>query len=99
MRLVRTPFLGAQPASSPVLFLKYDLFLSIVSRRAMRTLREPFDVSLSTPVFGYGIGTPGGGGGVMQTSGKAQAALPLPERLDNSRELAKTWWLMNELHS
>jgi hypothetical protein len=35
----------------------------------------------------------------MQTSGKAQAALPLPERLDNSRELAKTWWLMNELHS
>ena len=92
--LVRSPFFGAQPASSPVLFLKYDLFLSITSLPEILTFLLPEVVSLATPVLGYGIGTPGGVagvcGGVKQTSGKAQILLPDPALQEISRPLANT---------
>jgi hypothetical protein len=44
------------------------------------------------PVFGYGIGTPGGvagvSGGVKQTSGNAQIDLPAADLQDTSMLLA-----------
>jgi hypothetical protein len=44
------------------------------------TVEDPSVVSDAKPVFGYGIGTPGGVagvcGGVKHTSGKAQMDLP-----------------------
>jgi hypothetical protein len=58
------------------------------------TVLEPCAVSLSKPVLGYGIGTPGGvagvSGGVKQTSGNAQMDLPPPALQAISRPLAKT---------
>ena len=46
------------------------------------TVDDPLEQSEDIPVFGYGIGTPGGVagvcGGVKQTSGIAQIVFPLP---------------------
>jgi hypothetical protein len=88
LTLVTIPFFGAQPASSPMLFLKYDLFLSITSCPEIFTVRDPSVQSDAMPVFGYGIGTPGGvagvNGGVKHTSGKAQIDLPAAALQDTS---------------
>ena len=50
-------------------------------------------VSDAMPVFGYGIGTPGGVagvcGGVMQTSGNAQIALPAAALHDTSMRVGE----------
>jgi hypothetical protein len=74
--------------------LKYDLFFSITSCPEILTVDEPSLVSEAIPVFGYGMGTPGGvagvWGGVMQTSGSAQIALPLPALHASSIMFAKT---------
>ncbi len=90
--LVITPFFGAAPASSPVLFLKQDLFFSITSCPEIFTLDEPSVASDAMPVFGYGMGTPGGVagvcGGVKQTSGNAQTVLPDAALHDTSIMLA-----------
>jgi hypothetical protein len=90
--LVISPFFGAHPASSPMLFLKYDLFLSITSCPEIFTLEEPSVVSEAIPVLGYGIGTPGGVagviGGVMHTSGNAQIDFPAAALHDTSLLLA-----------
>src|ERR1700736_513895 len=98
MEWVMTPFMGALPASSPVLFLKNDLFLSITSCPEILTVLEPSEQSLAMPVFGYGIGTPGGvagvWGGVMQTSGMAQIVFPSACLQDTSIVLAYTWLLI-----
>ena len=48
--LVTTPFFGALPASSPVLVLKTEMFLSITSWLAIRTVLVPFVVSLAIAV-------------------------------------------------
>ena len=92
--LVRTPFFGAQPASSPMLFLKQLLFLSMTSCPEIFTLDDPSAVSDAMPVFGYGIGTPGGVagvcGGVKHTSGNAQMDLPAACLHDTSIRLAYT---------
>jgi hypothetical protein len=52
LTLVTTPFFAAQPASSPVLRLKYDLFLSITSCPDILTVLDPLVVSDAIPVFG-----------------------------------------------
>src|SRR5436190_18267509 len=89
---VTRPFLGAAPASSPVLLLKYDLFLSITSFPEIFTVVEPSVVSVAIPVLGYGMGTPGGVagvcGGVKQTSGNAQIVLPEADLHETSIMLA-----------
>src|SRR5205085_12135595 len=78
--LVTKPFFGALPASSRVLVLKYDLFLSTTSLPEIMTVLLPSAVSLAIAVLGYGIGTPGvvAGvkGGVKHTSGNAATVLP-----------------------
>jgi hypothetical protein len=89
---VTTPFFGAAPDSSPLLLLKHDLFLSMTSLPEIWTLEDPSVVSEEKPVFGYGIGTPGGVagvcGGVKQTSGKAQIVFPLADLHEISIMLA-----------
>src|SRR5215469_17498071 len=50
--LVIRPFFGALPASSPVLFLKYDLFFSITSCDEICTVLDPSLQSEAIPVFG-----------------------------------------------
>jgi hypothetical protein len=56
------------------------------------TLVDPSVVSEAIPVFGYGIGTPGGVagvcGGVMQTSGNAQIDFPAAALHETSMLLA-----------
>jgi hypothetical protein len=58
------------------------------------TLLEPSVESDASPVFGYGIGTPGGvagvSGGVKQTSGNAQIDFPAAALHDTSMLLAYT---------
>jgi hypothetical protein len=75
-----------------MLRLKYDLFLSITSWPEICTLEEPLVQSDAMPVFGYGIGTPGGvagvSGGVKQTSGKAQMDFPIAALHETSIMLA-----------
>jgi hypothetical protein len=62
--------------------------LSITSCPEIFTVREPLVQSEAMPVFGYGIGTPGGvagvWGGVMQTSGNAQMDFPAAALQDTS---------------
>src|SRR5262245_41242012 len=62
--LLIRPFFGAHPASSPVLVLNEDLSFSITSLPEILTFLLPSVVSEAIPVFGYGIGTPGGVAGV-----------------------------------
>ena len=92
--LVITPFFAALPASSPMLFLKQDLFFNPTSLFEILTLLLPSVVSDAIPVFGYGTGTPGGvagfSGGVKQTSGMAQIVFPAAALHDISRPFAKT---------
>jgi hypothetical protein len=92
--LVTTPFFGAEPASSPELLLKLDLFLSITCLLEILTVVDPSAVFEAIPVFGYGIGTPGGvagvSGGVKHTSGVLQIVFPLDALLEISMLLAKT---------
>jgi hypothetical protein len=68
------------------------LFLSITSSPEILTDEEPSEQSEDIPVFGYGIGTPGGvagvWGGVKQTSGNAQIDLPEAALHDTSIMLA-----------
>ncbi len=101
LTLVITPFFGAQPASSPMLRLKNDLFFNMISWPEILTVVEPLVQSDAMPVFGYGIGTPGGVtgvvGGVKQTSGKAQIDLPAAALQEISRVLAKTLLAMVDL--
>jgi hypothetical protein len=93
--LVITPFLGAQPASSPELLLKQDLFFSMISCPEIFTVAEPSEVSDAMPVLGLGTGTPGGvagvSGGVKQTSGVLQIVFPLEALQETSMLLANTW--------
>lgn len=50
--LLMMPFFGAQPASSPMLFLKWLLSLSITGWPLIITVLEPSVVSSDSPVFG-----------------------------------------------
>jgi hypothetical protein len=72
------------------------LFLSITSLPEIFTLRDPSVASEAMPVFGYGVGTPGGvagfSGGVKQTSGNAQIDFPSAALQEISILLAKTWF-------
>src|SRR5262249_55889371 len=96
--LVTTAFLGAPPASSPVLCLKYGLSLSITSLPLIWTVLLPAVVSEAIPVLGYGSGTPGGVAGVCgggkQTSGKEAMDFPAPDLQESSRPVAYTSLLM-----
>jgi hypothetical protein len=75
-----------------MLRLKYDLFFNITSWPEIFTADDPSVQSEPIPVFGYGIGTPGGVagvcGGVRQTSGKAQMDFPLAALQEISMLLA-----------
>jgi hypothetical protein len=63
------------------------------------TVVDPSAVSDAIPVFGYGIGTPGGvagvSGGVKHTSGVLQMVFPEDAFPETSMLLAKTLWLID----
>jgi hypothetical protein len=89
-----SPFVPAFPASSPDVFLNELLSFSATGFPQIKTLVLPSVRSLAIPVFGYGIGTPGGVGGacggVKQTSGIAAIDLPSDATLHGSIPLTKT---------
>src|SRR5947207_2116142 len=66
----------AEPASSPVLVMKLDVF-NMMGLPSTLTLALPSPVSDDRATFGYGIGIGPAGDGVLHTSGKVMRTPPL----------------------
>ena len=67
----------ADPASSPLLILKFESFTHTGFPSAV-TVWAPFAVSLDWAIFGYGMGIGPPGDGVLHTSGNAVVMPLLP---------------------
>src|SRR5690606_40922074 len=85
----------AEPASSPVLMLKFESFTQ-TGFPSHLTFFVPFAVSDERAMLGYGIGIGPAGLGVLQTSGNAMV-VPLLDSWTTARPLTPTATPMDPL--